>query len=145
LEIRETYLYFRENNIYEDWESIKIIAFVCRNFLSKKKEHKTESIYVSDLQTTDAAYIAEGIRSHWHIENKLHYTKDVSQKNKQKSKQPVFVPCSLLFYLKTSVLHPAHSHITSVPPLCVFFCCFGRDLLDETKSGLRSLQFFFTK
>jgi len=29
------------------------------------------------LQTTDAKYIAQGVRSHWHIENKLHYTKDV--------------------------------------------------------------------
>ena len=77
LEIRETYLYARENNLAEGWESIQTIALVCRNFLSKKKEHKTESIYVSDLQTTDAQYIAQGIRSHWYIENKLHYTKDV--------------------------------------------------------------------
>jgi predicted transposase YbfD/YdcC len=29
------------------------------------------------LQTTDAGYISKGIRSHWYIENKLHYTKDV--------------------------------------------------------------------
>lgn len=64
LEIRETYLYARENNLAEGWESIQTIALVCRNFLSKKKEHKTESIYVSDLQTTDAQYIAQGIRSH---------------------------------------------------------------------------------
>jgi len=77
LEIRETYLYARADNLAEGWESIHLIAFVCRNFLSKKKEHKTESFYVSDLQTTDALYIAQGIRSHWHIENKLHYTKDV--------------------------------------------------------------------
>ena len=77
LEIRETYLYVRENNLAEGWESIQTIAFVCRNFLSRKKEHKTESIYVSDLKITDAGYIAQGIRSHWHIENKLHYTKDV--------------------------------------------------------------------
>ena len=77
LEIRETYLYARENNLAEGWESVGTIAFVCRNFLSKTKEHKTESFYISDIQTTDAKYIAKGIRSHWHIENKLHYTKDV--------------------------------------------------------------------
>jgi predicted transposase YbfD/YdcC len=77
LEIRETYLFARENNLAEGWESIQTIALVCRNFLSKNREHKTESLYVSDLQTTDAEYIAKGIRSHWHIENKLHYTKDV--------------------------------------------------------------------
>ena len=77
LEIRETFLYTRENNLAEGWESVQTIALVCRNFLSKNKEHKTESLYISDLQTTNAKYIAQGIRSHWHIENKLHYTKDV--------------------------------------------------------------------
>lgn len=77
LEIRETYLYTRENNLADGWDSVKTIAFVLRNFLSKTKEHKTKSFYISDLQTTDAEHIAIGIRSHWHIENKLHYTKDV--------------------------------------------------------------------
>ena len=77
LEIRETYLYARQDNLDKGWESIKLIAYVRRNFLSKHKEHKTDSLYVSDLQTTDAQFMAEGVRSHWYIENKLHYTKDV--------------------------------------------------------------------
>jgi len=77
LEIRETYLYARQDNLDEGWESIMLIAYVRRNFLSKYKEHKTDSLYVSDLQTTDAKFMSEGIRSHWYIENKLHYTKDV--------------------------------------------------------------------
>jgi len=71
LEIRETYLYDRQNNLAQGWESINRVVYVRRNFLSKKKEHKTDSFYVSDLQTSDAKLIAEGIRSHWHIENKL--------------------------------------------------------------------------
>jgi len=77
LEIRETYLYTRQDNLDKGWESINLIIYVHRNFLSKHKEHKTDSLYVSDLKTTDAKFMAEGIRSHWHIENKLHYTKDV--------------------------------------------------------------------
>jgi predicted transposase YbfD/YdcC len=79
-EIRETYLYVRENNLDKGWESINLIVYLRRDFLSKNKEHKTDSFYVSDLQTNDAKYIAQGIRSHWHIENKLHYTKDVIMK-----------------------------------------------------------------
>jgi len=79
-EIRETYLYARENNLDKGWESINLIAYVRRDFLSKNKEHKTDSFYVSDLKTTKAQYIAEGIRSHWYIENKLHYTKDVTMR-----------------------------------------------------------------
>jgi predicted transposase YbfD/YdcC len=77
LEIRQTYLYQRQNNLAKGWESINLIVYVHRQFLSKDKEHKTDSFYVSDLQTADARHIAEGIRSHWHIENKLHYAKDV--------------------------------------------------------------------
>jgi predicted transposase YbfD/YdcC len=77
MEIRETYLYIRESNLADGWDSVKTIACVLRNFLSKTKEHKTKSFYITDLQTADAENIATGIRSHWYIENKLHYTKDV--------------------------------------------------------------------
>lgn len=79
-EIRETWIYERQNNLAEGWESIKRIILIHRNFLSKHKEHKTDSIYVSDLQNNSAKYFAEGIRSHWGIENKLHYTKDVTMR-----------------------------------------------------------------
>ena len=84
LEIRKTYLYARQNNLEKGWESINLIVYVRREFLSKYKEHKTDSFYISDLQTIDAQYIAEGIRSHWYIENKLHYTKDVIMQEDKK-------------------------------------------------------------
>jgi predicted transposase YbfD/YdcC len=77
LEIRETYLYRRQDNIAQGWESINRIAYVHRIFLSKNREHKTDSFYISDLKTDSAKYLAEGIRSHWGIENRLHYAKDV--------------------------------------------------------------------
>lgn len=49
LEIRETFLYKRENNLAKGWESISSIVYVKRYVLSKDKEHKSESFYVSDL------------------------------------------------------------------------------------------------
>jgi predicted transposase YbfD/YdcC len=76
LEIRETYLYNRPNNLDEGWESIRLIVYVRREFLRGNREHKTDSFYVSDLKTGDAKPVAEVIRSHRHIENKLHYSKD---------------------------------------------------------------------
>lgn len=98
MEIRETFLYARQDNLAEGWESIRLIAFVRRDFLSKKKEHKTDSLYVSDLQTKDAEYIAQGIRSHWHIENKLHYTKDViMQEDDRCTKNKLAAPKLALF------------------------------------------------
>ncbi len=77
LEVRETYLYDREGGLDQGWESIATIAFVHRHVLSKSREHQTQSIYITDVRSTDARYIAQGIRSHWHIENKLHHVKDV--------------------------------------------------------------------
>ncbi|MDR1331155.1 MAG: hypothetical protein LBK07_03545, partial [Tannerella sp.] len=58
-------------------DSIRLIVYVRREFLRGNREHKTDSLYVCDLQTDNAKLIAEGIRSHRYIENKLHYTKDV--------------------------------------------------------------------
>ncbi len=37
------------------------------------------------METDEAKYIAEGIRGHWYIENKLHYTKDVSMREDKTS------------------------------------------------------------
>ena len=79
-EIRTTLIYEREDNLAKGWESIKRIIVVRRDFLSKRKEHKTDSIYISDIQNNSAEYFAKGIRSHWGIENKLHYTKDVTMR-----------------------------------------------------------------
>jgi predicted transposase YbfD/YdcC len=54
--------------------------FSAKNFLSTKKEHKTDRLYISDLENNCAVYFAAGLRSHWGIENKLHYAKDVSMR-----------------------------------------------------------------
>jgi predicted transposase YbfD/YdcC len=72
MEIRQTLLYKPLNNLPDGWESIRLIAHLHRVFMRKGKLHKTNSIYVSDLDTDDAHLIAKGIRSHWLIENKLH-------------------------------------------------------------------------
>lgn len=77
LEIREYFLYKREDNLNEGWETINTIIYVKRDFLSRTKEHTTESFYVTNLSNKSVKFLAKGIRSHWHIENKLHYTKDV--------------------------------------------------------------------
>ena len=78
LEIRQTYLYERKENLDQGWKSINRIAYVHRIRLTKQGQHTSDSFYVSDLKTNDAKYMAAGIRSHWGIENKLHYTKDVT-------------------------------------------------------------------
>ena len=51
--------------------------YFCAHRFSLQR-HRTDSIYISDKQNNIAEYFAKGIRSHCGIENKLHYTKDVT-------------------------------------------------------------------
>jgi predicted transposase YbfD/YdcC len=62
------------------WKIVNTIILVVREFIRKDKIHQTISFYISDLETTKAKLLLQGIRGHWYIENKLHYTKDVIQK-----------------------------------------------------------------
>ncbi len=70
-------VYKRQNNLIQGWETINRIIRVRREFLYPNKVYSTASFYITDLQINDAKFLAKGIRSHWHIENKLHYVKDV--------------------------------------------------------------------
>jgi predicted transposase YbfD/YdcC len=79
-ETRISSIFLVQDNIPNGWPSINRIVFVQREFISKDKYHKTDSYYITDLRSNDAAYLAQGIRSHWFIENKLHYVKDVFMK-----------------------------------------------------------------
>lgn len=60
-----------------DWHIINRIILVTRQVSFKNKSYKHHSIYITDLETNNAKYLLNGIRGHWYIENKLHYTKDV--------------------------------------------------------------------
>jgi len=41
------------------------------------KVYNQDRYYITSLTDRKAQYYARGIRSHWHIENKLHWVKDV--------------------------------------------------------------------
>lgn len=79
-EIRETFLYRIPCQCPQGWESVRTVVRVRRDFRSRTKAHVTESLYATDIETGDASLIAQIVRSHWFIENKLHYTKDVIMK-----------------------------------------------------------------
>ena len=74
----------RVYEVYDDlyqisrtWKSVKRIIKVTSKTLSYGKFTVCEHYYISSLQT-DAKTFAHAIRSHWKIENSLHYVKDVS-------------------------------------------------------------------
>ena len=79
-EKRITKIYFPTFRIPDGWPGLNRIIQVERNFESKKSSHQTKSYYISSLLSNDAVNFSAGIRGHWFIENKLHWVKDVIQK-----------------------------------------------------------------
>lgn len=63
----------------EDWHELNLIARVISQRLIKKtgQTSRETRYYISSIKHPNAKQIAEGVRSHWGIENKLHWTLDV--------------------------------------------------------------------
>jgi len=59
------------------WAGIKSIAMVTRERDINGTVSKEKSYFISSLQS-DAATIAKAVRSHWGIENSLHWCLDIS-------------------------------------------------------------------
>lgn len=63
--------------IDKEWKSVNRLIKVTSTMLSYGKFTTQTHYYISSLNT-DAKTFAHAIRSHWKIENALHYVKDVS-------------------------------------------------------------------
>jgi predicted transposase YbfD/YdcC len=79
-EERQVSVYAMPENLPAGWEHAQRVIHVRRITKSSGRDARdtdTDSIYMTNLSCNDAAYFAAGIRSHWGIETKLHYVKDV--------------------------------------------------------------------
>lgn len=63
--------------IEKDWTMVKSILKVTAKVINYGKVTNETRYYISDL-TENAATFSHIIRSHWKIENSLHYVKDVA-------------------------------------------------------------------
>ena len=73
---RETKLYVVTKGMDQKWVGLKRIIKMTRSGTRKGKEFKEVHFYISSKNENDASYFAKGIRSHWGIENRLHWVKD---------------------------------------------------------------------
>lgn len=64
----------------KDWSGIKSIIEVKRERHFKKKEMQQETLYYISSLPVDPTRIADAIRSHWEVENKVHWVLDVTFK-----------------------------------------------------------------
>jgi predicted transposase YbfD/YdcC len=65
--------------ISNDWKGLKQVVSIHRITRHKGKIREENAYFISSLKTNALEY-AEGIRSHWEIENSLHWVKDVTLK-----------------------------------------------------------------
>lgn len=80
VEIRETFVYKDISGISEEWTGLKRLIRVERSVTCKGKERRETAYYISNIRSNRAEFFAKHIRSHWGIENRLHWVKDVIMK-----------------------------------------------------------------
>lgn len=63
----------------EQWAGLKSLAMVTREYVDRQGQaHTGVRYYISSLPARRARTIAEAVRSHWRVENQLHWAMDVS-------------------------------------------------------------------
>lgn len=80
VEIRKTFVYKDISGISEEWTGLKRLIRVERSVTCKGKERRETAYYISNIRSNRAEFFAKHIRSHWGIENRLHWVKDVIMK-----------------------------------------------------------------
>lgn len=79
-ENRQVSIYDNLAGISSKWVGIKRIVLVHRfGYRPDDGLYHEIHYYILSVETNDARWVAEGIRNHWAIENKLHYVKDMVQ------------------------------------------------------------------
>lgn len=79
IELRHTMVSNRIEGINDDWIGLQQIISVYRRVICKGKT-KEETAYFISSKNSNAFLYEEGVRSHWSIENSLHWVKDVTLK-----------------------------------------------------------------
>ena len=78
-ETRMVEVYGKLSEIPEGWSGLKSFVRLTRTTESGLGKRNEVAYFISSLPgQTRASVFQEGIRHHWHIENSLHYVKDVT-------------------------------------------------------------------
>lgn len=77
-EQREVNVYTNlDHPIFKEWAGIREVVHVISTGKRNKIQYQEDRYYISSIKYPNAKLLNSGIRSHWGIENKLHWVKDV--------------------------------------------------------------------
>jgi len=79
IELRHTKVSNVIEGISEDWIGLQQIIGVYRRVICKQKTTEETAYFISS-KNSNAFLYEQGVRSHWQIENSLHWVKDVTLK-----------------------------------------------------------------
>lgn len=75
-ENRQYKLYHVSGPEFQKWKNLNAVVIVNHTGIRKEKIYTQKRYYITSRKDHEAKFLAEGIRSHWFIENKLHWVKD---------------------------------------------------------------------
>lgn len=76
-EHRKTEIYNSSKRVDEGWKDAHRIIKVTNSGIRNHKSYEQLHYYLSSCTSNSAEFFGRGIRSHWGIENQLHWVKDV--------------------------------------------------------------------
>lgn len=77
-EERQVKVYAASSEVKEQWPGLRWFIAVKRSGQRQRQAYERMSYYISSYPQAKAVVLAEAIRGHWAIENRLHWEKDVT-------------------------------------------------------------------
>lgn len=127
-ERREVALYVPPATLDPAWPQVACVIRLERSGTRKGEPYRSLGYYISSL-TESAEAIAEGIRGHWHIENRLHWVKDAQMHEDRSRIRCVRAAATRSLFLSAALtLYRSHGY-TSFKDALARFANQIRDLL----------------
>lgn len=110
-------------SISSEWIGLRCFVSIHRMVTAKNNTAEETAYFISSLpSSTDAQIFNEGIRSHWSIENSLHYVKDVTFKEDASKIRTGFAPQNMSLFRNIAINIFRKNHYTNMAEAIRLLC-----------------------
>ena len=114
----------------EGWAGLARVICVRRSFKTGGDHHASVSYYISSVISDSAELFAGGIRGHWHIENRLHWVKDVVMNEDSSGIRDMNAAANMSAFRNIAINIVRGDGFDSVKAASIFFVANIRKLFD---------------